>query len=182
MKIILVLIGIVFISACAGPNPNPGERTTDMNWLSGNYKAAFTSAKRNAEEGEPWAQLRLGIFYSNGWGVERDIEQSKYWYKKAIAQKGTGAWAEGKIIGAVGRNGYFNKNSDARLAQFNLSQLYMEGNENLEEALSLINNVIDETDGKSVFFCCEFSGGRYFNQELFIELKSKIERKINKKS
>jgi len=180
MRNSLVLIAsLIFIVSCAGPNPNPGERLTDMHWTSGNFKAAFVSAKRSAENGRPWAQLRLGIFYTNGWGTEKDIEKSIYWYKKAIAQKGTGAWAEGKLIGAVGEGGYFNKNSDARLAEFNLAQIYLTENTNLEEALKLINNVIEETNGKSVFFCCEFAGGRYFNPKQFIELKTNIENKLN---
>jgi len=28
-------------SSCAGPNPNPGERTTDMFWTSGKFERAF---------------------------------------------------------------------------------------------------------------------------------------------
>jgi TPR repeat protein len=101
---------------CAGPNPNPGERTTDMAWTSNNFNRAFDIAKPKAETGEPWAQLRLGIFYENGWGINKDIEKAEYWYKKAAAQKVAGEWAEGKIVGASGKPGYFNQNSDGRSA------------------------------------------------------------------
>jgi len=174
------LAGILVIMAtgCAGPNPNPGERTTDMAWTSSNFKRAFEIANPSAGAGEPWAQLRLGILYENGWGTAQDIVKAEYWYKKAAGQKSTGDWAEGKLVGAVGKSGYFNQNSDARIAQFNLAQLYYRSDNNLLEAKKLIDTVIQESDGKAIFFCCEFSGGRYFTQAQFLELKQNIEKKL----
>lgn len=174
------LAGLLVIAAtgCAGQNPNPGERTTDTAWTSSDFKRAFEVAKPRAEAGEPWAQLRLGIFYENGWGTDKDVEKAEYWYKKAAAQKSTGDWAEGKLVGAVGKSGYFNQNSDARIAQFNLAQLYYTNGKHLLEAKNLIDDVIQESDGKAVFFCCEFSGGRYFTQAQFLDLKQKIEKKL----
>jgi hypothetical protein len=94
-------------------------------------------------------------------------------------QKASGEWAEGKLVGNSGKPGYFNQNSDARIAQFNLAQLYFQTGRNLEEAKALVESVIKETDGKSVLFCCEFSGGRYFSQAQFVELKHKIEKKMS---
>lgn len=174
------MAGLLIIAAtgCAGPNPNPGERTTDLAWTSSDFKRAFEVANPRAEAGEPWAQLRLGILYENGWGTDKDIEKAEYWYKKAAAQKATGDWAEGKLVGAVGKSGYFNQNSDARIAQFNLAQLYYTNSRNLLEARNLIDTVIQESDSKAVFFCCEFSGGRYFTQSQFLDLKQKIEKKL----
>jgi TPR repeat protein len=166
-------------TGCAGPNPNPGERTTDMAWTSRNYQRAFERAAPSADAGEPWAQLRLGVFYENGWGTSIDLEKAEDWYKKAAVQKASGGWAEGQMVGAVGKSGYFNQNSDARIAEFNLAQLYLKKNKNLAEAHQLISNLIKETEGKDVFFCCEFAGGRYFTQEQFIELKEKIEERMN---
>lgn len=179
----LVILSVIFliVTGCAGPNPNPGERTTDMAWTSNNFERAFEIAKPRAEAGEPWALLRMGIFYENGWGTEADIAKAEYWYKKTISQKVQGDWAEGKIVGATGKSGYFNQNSDARIAEFNLAQLYYTNNKNLNDALNHINNVIKESKGKSVFFCCEFAGGRYFSQIQFTELKQKIEEKLSGK-
>ena len=134
---------------CAGPNPNPGERTTDMAWTSNNFSRAYEIAKPRAEAGEPWAQLRLGIFYENGWGTEADISEAEYWYKKAMLQKSEGDWAEGKMVGAMGSSGYFNQNSDARIAEFNLAQLYYENDMKMNEALQHINNVINDSN-----HCC----------------------------
>lgn len=174
----LVALLVIAATGCAGPNPNPGERITDAAWTSSDYKRAFEVAKPRAEGGEPWAQLRLGIFYENGWGTDKDAEKAEYWYKKAAAQKSTGDWAEGNLVGAVGKSGYFNQNSDARIAQFNLAQHYYTNGKNLLEAKNLIDTVITSSDGKSIFFCCEFSGGRSFTQSQFIDLKQKIEKKL----
>jgi len=168
----------VIMAGCAGPNPNPGERTSDMAWNQGNFTRAFEVVKPRAMAGEPWAQLRLGIFFENGWGTAKDNEQAEYWYKQAAAQKATGDWADGKLIGAAGKAGYFNQNSDARIAQFNLAQLYYVTNKNLPQAKRLIDSVIEETNGNSVFFCCEFAGGRYFTNKQFMELKQKIEERM----
>jgi len=176
-----LIILTLLLSGCAGPNPNIGERTVDNAMYSNNLDAAFKIVKPKAEAGEPWAQLRLGIYYTNGWGTKKDIEKSKYWYKKVIEQKSSGSWAEGKMLGAIGKNGYFNQNSDARIAQYNLALLYLSENTNLDEALKLVNNVIDETNGNAIFFCCEFAGGRSFTQKQFIELKTKLESKISEK-
>lgn len=178
MLLVIAALGAI-AAGCAGPNPNPGERTTDVAWTTGDYKRAFEVAKPRAEAGEPWAQLRLGIFYENGWGTAADEEKAEEWYKKAATQKSTGAWAEGQLVGAAGRLGYFNQNSDARIAQFNLAQLYYYANRNLPEAKKLIETVIEESNGKSVFFCCEFSGGRYFTQAQFLELRKKIDDKLS---
>ena len=179
-KLILWIAALTAVVAgCAGLNPNPGERTTDMAWYSSNFKHAFDTAKLPAERGEPWAQLRLGIFFENGWGIDEDIEKAEYWYKKAAAQKTSGDWAEGKMIGAVGQLGYFNQNSDARIAQYNLAHLYYTNGKNLLEAKELIDIVILESEGKPIFFCCEFAGnGRYFSQSQFMDLKQKIEMKL----
>ena len=92
----------LFLGACAGPNPNIGERTTDVGWTSENYQQAFDTAIIYAEEGQPWAQPRLGIFYANGWGVEKDAKIAVDWYQKAASQTASGDWANGQIVGATG--------------------------------------------------------------------------------
>ena len=175
---LLSLTLAVFLAACAGPNPNPGERTVDRAWLTNKFDQAFNTVKPFAEAGEPWAQLRLGIFYENGWGTPENKEQAEFWYKKAAAQKASGEWAEGKAFGATGKIGFFNQNSDARIAQFNLAQLYYDQGKNLAEAKKLVDTVILESNGQSIFFCCEFAGGRYFYPKDFQELKQNIEKKL----
>lgn len=171
------LIGCA-LAACAGMNPNPGERTVDLAWTSGDFDRAFAVAQPGADRGEPWAQLRLAIFYENGWGVERDAAQAALWYEKAIAGAGAGGWAEGQMVGATGKAGYFNRNSDSLIAEFNLAQLLYKGDgiaRDLPKAYLHVSSVIKKAGGESVFFCCEFAGGRYFNPSQFDDLKGKIE-------
>ncbi len=177
-KSLFLAVTSCILAACAGMNPNPGERTVDTAWTSGDFDRAFSMARPGAESGEPWAQLRLGIFYENGWGVERDPKHAMLWYERAMAHTSTGGWAEGQMVGAVGKAGYFNQNSDAIIAEFNLAQLLYKGDgvhRDLPRAYLHISNVIRKAGGQSVFFCCEFAGGRYFNPSQFDDLKAKIE-------
>jgi len=169
---------LIVLGGCAGMNPNPGERTADMAWTSGDFARAVTVVRPAAERGEPWAQLRLGIFYQNGWGVEPDPRQAMLWYEKVLAQDASGAWAEGQMVGAVGRSGYFNQHSDALIARFNLAQMLYKGEgipRDLPRAYDYVSVVIEKAAGQSVFFCCEFAGGRYFQPSQFDDLKASIE-------
>ena len=178
MKLNILLLTLI-LSACAGLNPNPGERTTDTNWEQGNYSRAVEVARLAAEQGYPWAQLRMGIY---GYGVEVDIPESIKWYKLAALQLEEGKWAEGYIVGATGDYGYFGQKNDALIAQYRLADLYYNGvgiEKNLVLSLLIINNVIEKSNGEpQVFFCCDWSGGRWFRQTQFQELKSKIEAEL----
>lgn len=178
MKLSIVLLALL-LTACAGMNPNPGERTTDTDWEQGDYSRAIEVARPAAEQGYPWAQLRLGIYYDSGYGVEVDTPEAIKWYKLAARQLEEGKWAEGYIIGATGEFGYFGQKNDALIAQYRLADLYYNGegiDRNLVLSLLIINNVIAKSDGEpQVFFCCDWSGGRWFRQTQFTELKSKIE-------
>lgn len=151
-----------------------------MAWTTHDYARAIEVAEPRAKAGEPWAQLRLGLFYENGWGLVRDLQKAEYWYTKAAEQKAAGDWADGRLIGAAGKPGYFNQNSDARIAQFNLAQLYFSAGKDLERAKALIETVIRESKGRAVFFCCEFAGGRSFTQAQFLGLKQKIDSKLKR--
>lgn len=167
MRICLTAIFLTFIllAGCAGPNPNVGERITDYAWLEGRYANAIEIVEPRAERGEPWAQLRLGMFYENGLGVERNMQLAVEWYEKVSAQKTEGDWEEGLMVGATGRSGYFNQNSDARIAQYILADIFLAGKgveKDLVRAYLNIRTVVEETNGHDIFFCCEFAGGRIF--------------------
>lgn len=180
----LYLVIVIVLSGCAGMNPNPGERTADTNRERGNYSKALEVTKPAAERGEPWAQLRMGMYYNWGIGVEVDIHKAVEWYKKAARQLEEGKWAEGYIAGATGPLGYFGQKSDALIAQFRLADIYFSGDgveKDLILAYLLINNVIKKSnDSADVFFCCEWSGGRWFTQTQFAELKAQLEEVMSK--
>jgi len=42
---------------------------------------AFPFYKESAERGDGFAMIRLGYFYLNGTGVERNTEQARYWFR-----------------------------------------------------------------------------------------------------
>ncbi len=177
-SVLIVLIALT-IGGCAGMNPNPGERTADIANESGNYSRAVSIVKPSAERGEPWAQLRLGVYYEKGIAIEKDIEKSVYWYTKCAVQKGEGGWAEGKIVGSIGRGGYFNQNTDALIAQWRLADLLLEGKgvkQDLVKAYLLVNNVTKESKGKSLFYCCEWmkSGGLYITPDMVTKTRDSI--------
>jgi hypothetical protein len=177
VTILLALMGFAMIGGCATLEPNSDELAADMESYKGNYGAAIALVQRHAEAGEPWAQLRLGIMYDDAAGPKKGLrtaieryERKEYiptaieWYKKAAAQKATGEWAEGVRFGASGRDGYFNQNNDARIAQYRLANIYLKGqgvSKDLEQAYLNIRAVVDETKGQGIYFCCEFAGGNY---------------------
>lgn len=108
MKVVYTFIIVLGLFACAGPNPNPGERTVDIAWAKYDYDTAFAVLMPAAELGEPWAQLRVGVAYELGSGVAKDIPTAIMWYEKAASQESESNWADGQIVGASGKSGYFN--------------------------------------------------------------------------
>jgi TPR repeat protein len=147
--IVVLFLGILIINGCAGPNPNIGERTADRAYLRHDFEKQMEIIKRHAEKGEPWAQLRLGNVFHNGHGVGKDLVKAVKWYKRAAVQKAEGDWAEGLMVGAFGKGGFFNQNSDARIAQAWLADAYLNGGEgvpkDLFEAYFNIRTVAEET-------------------------------------
>ncbi|MEW8660456.1 MAG: tetratricopeptide repeat protein [Candidatus Thiodiazotropha endolucinida] len=176
MRFICLLIIFFGLAACAGPNPNPGERTVDVAWEKYDYNTAFEVLKPAAERGEPWAQLRMGVAYELGSGVTKDIPTAIAWYEKAASQESEGNWANGQLVGTAGKAGYFNQNSDALIAKFQLANIYLRGEgvpQDLKKALKLARYVSDKTKGNSIFYCCEFSGGGYITNTAIAETLAK---------
>lgn len=50
----------------------------------GNESAKMTEVRRYAQREDADAQLMLGLFYAEGWGTPRNIDESKTWYNTAI--------------------------------------------------------------------------------------------------
>lgn len=164
----LLCVVLLCLSACAGPNPNPGERTVDIAWERSDYNTIFRILRPAAERGEPWAQLRMGVAYELGVGVERDIPTAIKWYSLAAAQEADGNWANGLLVGAMGEAGYFNRNSDALVARYQLANIYLSGDgvsPDARKALELARYVSEKSEGGDIFYCCESSGGRYITQQ-----------------
>jgi len=172
----------VLVCSCAGTNPNPGERTADVLWSKYRHEESLKISRPAAERGEPWAQLRLGIAYELGLGVPKDIPKALYWYKLTSVHKGSDKWSEGLLIGAIGQAGYFNQNSDAMVAEYQIANIYLNGDgveKDLVAAFLWIKYLEKESAGKSVFICCEFEGGRWIPQKEIQRTIDDIEKEID---
>lgn len=177
-----ILLSVFGLAACAGPNPNPGERTVDIAWTSGKFDQAYADVEPPALRGEPWAQLRIAIFLENGWGVEQDLDKAEEYYKKAIVQRGDDEWSKGLMVGTFGPSGYFNQNSDAIIAEYNLANLLYTREppkQDLVNAYFHISKVVVDSDGNDIFFCCEFNGGRGFTYQMFLDLQETIKSEMS---
>lgn len=164
MKKRYAMMAVLALAGCAGLNPNPGERTFDIAWHNYDYPRAFAILKPAAERGEPWAQLRMGVAYELGAGVPKDIPTAIRWYSLAAAQEAEGGWADGLVVGAVGKLGYFNANSAALVAKYQMANLYLNGEgvpRDVQQAYALAQDVSDKSAGRRVYYCCEHIGARY---------------------
>ncbi|NCW13279.1 MAG: sel1 repeat family protein [Chitinophagia bacterium] len=178
------IIFLVFLSCCAGPNPNPGERTADVLWYQQKYDKAVAIINSKAEQDFPWAQLRLGVAYHLGLGVEKNFDNALKWYKKVAIQYAEGGWANGKLIGSIGKSGYFNQNSDAMVAQYQIASLYLKSDKKHEDIIKAylwITNLSKISNGNHVFYCCEFAGGRWITQDMIQKTKTEILSKMTEK-
>ncbi|WP_180024364.1 SEL1-like repeat protein [Acinetobacter sp. YH1901134] len=76
-KTILALcLSAVFLTAC-----------------SSKEQREFKSALKIAQMGDATAQMKVGDLYLSGTGTEQNIEQSVHWYKAAVDQGTTDAFA-----------------------------------------------------------------------------------------
>ncbi len=178
-----VFCPILLFGCASGPNPNPGERSADIAAERGAYAKALEIVKPRANLGEPWAQLRMGIYYESGVGVEKNGSKAVEWYRKIAVREKSDKWAKGYIVGATGKAGYFAENEDALIAQWQMSGIYLEGElvaQDLDLAYLLINNVKIKSGGNPIFYCCSWSGGRYVTQAAISVRKAEIENSMSK--
>lgn len=184
MKYILFVVVSCFLFTCSGPNPNPGERTADILQSQYKYDQSLAIIILKAEKGQPWAQLRLGVAYQLGNGVKKDFDLALKYYKKVAIQKDEGGWANGRIIGSVGKPGFFNQNSDAMVAQYQVATIYLKSDKNHQDLIKAylwINYVLLESKGQNIFYCCEFSGGIFIPQSMIQQTLSEIKNKMTEK-
>ena len=54
-----------------------------MAFNTGNYELAFALWQTEASQGNPNAQVFVGLAYANGWGVDKSAHLAEIWYQKA---------------------------------------------------------------------------------------------------
>lgn len=70
-----------------GPELDECNRLIDEYWESGQYDKCFQGHLPLAEKGYPLAECQIGFFYTEGYGVEKDLEKAVYWTRRS-AQHG----------------------------------------------------------------------------------------------
>jgi uncharacterized protein len=80
---LLVALVCLAMSACADVEPPTPTREVD--------KAAVTTLRKSAEQGNATAQNRLGLLYTQGQGIPQDRGLAKQWFEKAAEQGNAGA-------------------------------------------------------------------------------------------
>jgi TPR repeat protein len=87
-----------------------------------NYKKAFEIFKPLAEQDNDVAQFHLGVIYTNGYGVDKDLKQAFDWQLKATNQNNKEAESELSHLKVILRNeglgAYNNKNYKKALETF----------------------------------------------------------------
>lgn len=185
MKYRIAILFLLGVTACSSVlEPNTDEMRSDLLWSQKNYTDALALIEPLAEQGYPWAQLRLGVAYEYGQGKEASPSQAMNWYKKVAVQMKDDAWADGLILLSAGRDGYFNQNSDAMVAQYLIGRLYSTGGKGLSkdpaEAWLWIHFVNNYSKGTDLLYCCENSslGAQRIPHGRISELLEKIEAQM----
>ncbi len=136
---------------------NPGEAEVDILWREGEMEPALAIAREAAEQGFPWAQLRMGLFHEWGEGVAQDDTAAVGWYRKAAVQfaerDGMGLAI---LIGLDERRGFFRQWDDALAARFFLARHYWKGRGvryDITRAWLLADNVRRLSEFKSIEVC-----------------------------
>lgn len=104
----------------------------------GDYADALAELRPLAERGDAWAEYELGLLFSMGLGVPRDLERAAVWLKKSAAQGNAHAQNDLGTLYDQGRGVRIDPEEAARLyrqaaeqglgaAQINLTGLYRQG-------------------------------------------------------
>jgi len=123
----------------------------------------FKEAKKQAEKGDPEAELALGIMYDSGQGVPQNFGEALNWYRSAAAHGNPTAQNNLGIMYLKGRGVPRNPLEGAKWVrmsanqghpkgQLNLGFLYVEGNgvaRNFSEALVWFRKAAEQGDAEA---------------------------------
>ena len=127
LLIIIVILATFFLTGCVGMNPNTGQRSVEHDLRVGQYDDALKTLRRKANDGMPWAQVRLGGLYEVGDVISQDYDLATLWYLRAAIQVESSRWAKGKGYFSFGRNGWYGQNLYAYTAQAYLGEMIYKG-------------------------------------------------------
>lgn len=157
----IALLVTLLVCGCAVHNPNPGENDADTLISQKKYTEALAIIEPAAERNFPWAMLRLGIAYEYGQGKTQNYDMALSWYRKTAISTEDSAWADGLILLSGGDKGFFNRNNDAKVAQYLVARMYSEDRQgmkkNIAEAWLWAKYVHEKSEQADILFCCENS-------------------------
>ena len=82
-KYIVVLVAIMFGASIAYAEKLESLSEGQEAFNNGDYVKALQLWQRLAQEGQPEAQVFVGLAYANGWGVKKNLEEASNWYMRA---------------------------------------------------------------------------------------------------
>ena len=83
---ILIVVWVVLGGSVVSTPTWAGLKEGVAAYKAGDYEVALRELLPLAEKGNAEAQNRLGVMYSNGWGVQQDNSEALKWYRKAAEQ------------------------------------------------------------------------------------------------
>src|SRR5215475_14402276 len=87
-SLLLAILYLLGTSSFAAANPFDDASAA---YERGDYIQAMKIFHQLAEQGQQWAQRRVGLMYAEGKGVPKDYEEAVKWYRLAAAQGNTPA-------------------------------------------------------------------------------------------
>lgn len=80
-----IALCLIILNLSAGP-ARAGMEEGRTALESGDYLKAEGEFRTLAEQGDPEAQLNLGLMYEMGWGLPLNLDSAASWYRKAAEQ------------------------------------------------------------------------------------------------
>jgi len=120
----LLLLLVSLYQGCAGlnPNNNVGLTTTDFLMQRGDCEGARSTAEPHAQQGEPWAQYRLGMI-----AIDQRCPKGTdalSWLMKAATYRAETPWEKGSATSISGSTGYFNTRASSTNAAIALGNIF----------------------------------------------------------
>ena len=77
--VLMLLCSFTVFSAEKLESLSEGQRAFN----EGNYAKALELWQKLAQDGQPEAQVFVGLAYANGWGVKKNLDEASNWYMRA---------------------------------------------------------------------------------------------------
>lgn len=145
VRLAVVSAFVFFISAPVFAEPNVGLTTVDELFSRGECEAAVKVAYPHAQNGEPWAQFRVGALYIDEKCHINKLSEAMSWLKAAASYDSKTPWDRGSSLTFLGPTGFFNARSASTKASLELAEIFRSG-KFLEESWFWISRAMSQYD------------------------------------